>query len=155
MGIELCFSNAYHPQTDVVYGYNLSSVLYLTPIPHAGKFCGKAEDLADQIKDIHEKNRYFVGEYNKLSNRKIGPCEILTQINDNAYKLKLPSQKRTSDVFNIKHLIPYAEDTSSDEELNSRKSSLQPGKDDAVEIIVLNYLERSDLDRKKTKQKII
>ncbi|KAL4200467.1 hypothetical protein AMTRI_Chr03g56650 [Amborella trichopoda] len=114
MRIELYFSSAYHPQTDVVYGYNLSSVLDLTPIPEARKF---------------------------------NAVRILKKINDSAYKLKLPSHMRTSDVFNVKHLIPYAGDTSSDEELNSRTSSLQPSEDDAVEIIVLDYLERSDRDR--------
>ncbi|KAL4192524.1 hypothetical protein AMTRI_Chr06g194710 [Amborella trichopoda] len=133
MGTELCFSSGYHPQTDVVYGYNLSSVLDLTPIPDAGKF-----------------NRYPVGEYNKLSNRKIGPCEILKKINDIAYKLKLPSHMRTSDVFNVEHLIPYAGDTSSDEELILRTSSPQLGENDAVEI-ALETLECSDPNRKTTK----
>ncbi|KAL4196188.1 hypothetical protein AMTRI_Chr04g182080 [Amborella trichopoda] len=124
MRTELCLSKAYHPQIDAhlkfVYGDNLSSVLDLTPISHAGKF-----------------NKYHVGEYNKLNNRKIGPCEILKQINDNAYKLKLPSHIQTSDVFNVKHVG----NGYSDEELNSKTSSLQPGEDDAVEIIPLDYLE--------------
>ncbi|KAL4191095.1 hypothetical protein AMTRI_Chr07g79080 [Amborella trichopoda] len=150
MRIELCFSRAFHPQIDyqttlkipfeIVYVYNLSSVLDLTPIPHARKFSGKAEDLADQIKDIHE-------QFNKLSNQKIGPCEILKKISDNAYKIKLTSHMRTSDVFNVKHLIPFVGDTSNDKELNSRMSSLQPREDDAVEIISLDYLGRSDHDR--------
>ena len=37
------------------------------------------------------KDRFPVGEYNKLSAKKIGPVEIVEKINSNAYRLKLPS----------------------------------------------------------------
>ncbi|KAL4203180.1 hypothetical protein AMTRI_Chr01g126610 [Amborella trichopoda] len=50
---------------------------------------------------------YPAGEYNKLNNRKIGPCEIFKKINVNAYSIKLPSHMKTPYVFNVKHLIPY------------------------------------------------
>ena len=46
-------------------------------------------------------------EYNKLKSRKIGPLEVLEKINANAYRLSLPPEIRSSDVFNVKHLIPY------------------------------------------------
>ncbi|KAL4190925.1 hypothetical protein AMTRI_Chr07g27030 [Amborella trichopoda] len=100
MGTELCFSSGYHQQADDVYGYNPNSELNLTPTPHAYK-CP-------------------VGEYNKPSDWEIGPCKILKKINENAYQLKLRSHMKTSDDFNVEHLIPNVEDTSSDEELNSR-----------------------------------
>nr|GFD18896.1 reverse transcriptase domain-containing protein [Tanacetum cinerariifolium] len=48
-----------------------------------------------------------VGEYNKLSAKMIGPLEIVEKMNSNAYRLKLPSHIRCSDVFNMKHLLPY------------------------------------------------
>ncbi|XP_041020439.1 uncharacterized protein LOC121262075 [Juglans microcarpa x Juglans regia] len=61
-----------------------------------------------------------VGEYNKLKDRKIGPCEVLQKINDNAYRLHLPSHMRTSDMFNIKHRSPcFVNDG-----MNSRASSV-------------------------------
>ncbi|XP_022032214.1 uncharacterized protein LOC110933292 [Helianthus annuus] len=47
------------------------------------------------------KDRFTVGEYNKLSAKKIGPIEIVEKINPNAYHLKLPSHIRCSDVFNV------------------------------------------------------
>ncbi|KAG2281040.1 hypothetical protein Bca52824_052260 [Brassica carinata] len=43
--------------------------------------------------------------YNKLKAKKIGPVEVLEHINDNAYRLRLPSDITTSDVFNVKYLL--------------------------------------------------
>jgi hypothetical protein len=76
------------------------------------------------------KDRFPVGEYNKLAARKIGPIEVVKKINPNAYQLKLSSHIKTSDVFNIKHLVPFIKE-SSEEDTNSRANSLQPGEDDA------------------------
>ena len=47
------------------------------------------------------------GEYNKLKSRKIGPVEVLAHISNNAYRVRLPSHLRTSDVFNVKHIFPF------------------------------------------------
>jgi hypothetical protein len=75
------------------------------------------------------KDRFPVGEYNKLVAHKVGPVEIIAKINPSAYRLKLPSHIKTSDVFNVKHLVPFIED-SSKEDANSRTNSLQLGEDD-------------------------
>jgi hypothetical protein len=83
----------------------------------------------DFVWAILTKDRFAVGEYNKLAARKVGPVEIITKINPNAYRLKLPSHIKTSDVFNVKHLVPFIEDLS-EEDANSRTNSLQPGEDD-------------------------
>ncbi|XP_022020206.1 uncharacterized protein LOC110920296 [Helianthus annuus] len=72
--------------------------------------------------------RFSVEEYNKLSAKKIGPVEIMEKINLNAYRLKLPSHIRCSDVFNVKHLLPYYGDSSDDEPVgNSRANFIYPG----------------------------
>jgi hypothetical protein len=83
----------------------------------------------DFVWAILTKDRFPVGEYNKLAAHKVGPIEIIEKINPNAYRLKLLSHIKTSDVFNIKHLVPFIDD-SLDEDANSRTHSLQPGKDD-------------------------
>ena len=87
----------------------------------------------DLVYAVLTKDRFPVGAYNKLKARKIGPVEIVKRINDNAYKLKLPEDVYSSDVFNVKHLIPYHEDEQFPEEelLNSRTNFSQPGEDDA------------------------
>ncbi|KAH9663456.1 Endonuclease [Citrus sinensis] len=88
--------------------------------------------VGDFVWVILTKDRFSVGEYNKLSARKIGPLEIIEKINPNAYRLKLPSHIRTADVFNVKHLIPYRGDHDEDvaDNPNSRANSLHPGGND-------------------------
>ena len=53
------------------------------------------------------KERFPVGQYNKLKPRKIGPVEIVEKINANAYRLALPLHVHTADVFNVRHLFKY------------------------------------------------
>ncbi|VFQ89704.1 unnamed protein product [Cuscuta campestris] len=89
-------------------------------------------DVGDFVWAVLTKDRFPVGEYDKLKDRKIGPCEIVQRINDNAYRLRLPSHLKTSDVFNVKHLTPCFLD-SKDDDVNSRTSSFQPGETDAGE----------------------
>ena len=95
-------------------------------------------DVGDYVWAVLTKDRFSVGEYNKLSARKIGPVEIIEKINPNAYRLKLPSHIRTADVFNVKHLIPYTGDNSDDD--NSRANSVQPGEDDEVDLVANRFL---------------
>ncbi|KAF5458536.1 hypothetical protein F2P56_022559 [Juglans regia] len=82
-------------------------------------------DVGDFVWAVLTCDRFPVEEYNKLKKWKIEPCEILQKINDNAYRLCLPSNLKTSDVFNVKHLRPYFVD-SDGTTLNSRASSFQP-----------------------------
>ncbi len=68
-------------------------------------------DEGDYVWIILTKVRYPAGKYYKLSERKIGPCEVKKKINDNAYQVKLSSHMKIPDVFNVKHLIPYNGDS--------------------------------------------
>ena len=99
--------------------------------------------MGDFVWAVLTKDRFSVGDYNKLSARKIDPVEIIEKINSNAYHLKLPSHIKTTDVFNVKHLVPFRGDSSSgdEDELNSRPNSLQLGEDD-VDRIADSYLGR-------------
>ncbi|KAE8700504.1 putative CCCH-type zinc finger family protein [Hibiscus syriacus] len=87
-------------------------------------------DVGDFVWAVLTRDRFPVGEYNKLKDRKIGPCEVVQKINDNAYRLRLPSHLKTSDVFNVKHLSHCFVD-SDDTTLNSRTSYFQHGVTDA------------------------
>ncbi|GJW19099.1 putative nucleotidyltransferase, ribonuclease H [Tanacetum coccineum] len=66
---------------------------------------------------ILTKDHFPVGEYNKLSAKKIGPLKIMEKINSNAFRLKLPSHTGCSDVFN-------------DLAMNSRTNFVYPGGND-------------------------
>ena len=88
----------------------------------------------DLVYAVLTKYRFSVGTYNKLKARKIGPVEILKKINENAYQLRLPDDVHTSDVFNVKYLIPYHGDETvvEEESANSRSNFCQQGEDDAA-----------------------
>nr|GFA49017.1 hypothetical protein [Tanacetum cinerariifolium] len=79
--------------------------------------------------------------------------EIVEKITSNAYHLKLPSHIRCSDVFNVKHLLPY-HGNSSDEDIvgNSRTNFVYPGENDvnpSIEERADLFLEAQDRVRKK------
>ncbi|TQE06328.1 hypothetical protein C1H46_008036 [Malus baccata] len=88
-------------------------------------------DVGDFVWAVLVKDRFSVGNSNKLFARKIGSYEILKKINLNAYRLKLPSHIRTSDVLNVKPLIPFKVDKEDTRNANSMANFLQPGEDDA------------------------
>ncbi|KAJ9546716.1 hypothetical protein OSB04_019259 [Centaurea solstitialis] len=105
-------------------------------------------EVGDFVWAVLTKDRFSVGEYYKLSAKKIGPVEIVEKINPNAYRLKLPSHIRCADVFNVKHLLPYHGDSSDDEVAgNSRSNFVHPGGNDAgraVDEMALTFLEAHD-----------
>ncbi|GJU70678.1 integrase, catalytic region, zinc finger, CCHC-type containing protein [Tanacetum coccineum] len=68
--------------------------------------------------------------------------EVVEKMNSNAYHLKLPSHIRCSDVFNVKHLLPYHGDSSNEDSVgNSRTNFVYPGGNDVNPSIE----ERADL----------
>ncbi|GKB94220.1 putative nucleotidyltransferase, ribonuclease H [Tanacetum coccineum] len=111
-------------------------------------------EVGDFVWDVLTKDRFPVGEYNKLSAKKIGPLEIVKKINFNAYRLKLPSHIRCSDVFNVKHLLPYHGDSSDDDlVVKSRANFVYPGGNDvgpSVEEQAQLFLEAQDRMKKIT-----
>lgn len=90
-------------------------------------------EVGDSVWAILTKDRFPPHEYNKLAARKIGPVEVLERINPNAYRLALPSHVRTSDVFNVKHLIPFVADSSSEDDHPDSRSNLSNPAGDDVE----------------------
>ena len=85
-------------------------------------------EICDFVWAILTKDRFPVGEYNKLAARKISPLEILEKVNPNAYRLNLPSHMHTSNVFNVKHLVPYrGENSNPDSKLEDEFLPTQGG----------------------------
>ncbi|KAL6587963.1 hypothetical protein OROMI_000941 [Orobanche minor] len=64
-------------------------------------------EVGDLVWAVLTKDHFPAHEYNKLASQKIGPVEIMAKINLNAYRIHLPAGLRTSNVFNVKHLVPY------------------------------------------------
>lgn len=78
--------------------------------------------MDDFIWVVLSKDRFPAHEDNKLSARNIDLVEVIEKISPNVYRLSLPSHIRIADIFNVKHIIPFAGDNSSKDEIcaNSR-----------------------------------
>lgn len=79
--------------------------------------------VGDQVWDGLTKERFSPCSYNKLKARKISLLDILENVNVNTYCVLIPSDVRCSDVFNIKHLVPY---TPNDDVEDSRQNLFLP-----------------------------
>ncbi|XP_022880979.1 uncharacterized protein LOC111398291 [Olea europaea var. sylvestris] len=105
-------------------------------------------DVGDYVWAVLTKDRVPSHEHSKLSPRTIGPVEIVEKINPNAYRLRLPPHIRTSDVFNVKYLLPYHGDNLGDSTIgsDSRANPIDLGENDEVyvEEQALAYMERLD-----------
>ncbi|KAB2615324.1 hypothetical protein D8674_021912 [Pyrus ussuriensis x Pyrus communis] len=64
-------------------------------------------------------------------------------INPNAHSLKLLSHIRTSNVFNVKHLIPFKGDNEDTRTANLGTNFLQLGEDDAY-MMASSFMDRWD-----------
>ncbi|KAG2264906.1 hypothetical protein Bca52824_071985 [Brassica carinata] len=64
-------------------------------------------EVGDLVLAVLTRDRMPAHSYNKLKAKKIGPLEVLERINDNAYRLQLPADITTSDVFNVKYPSRY------------------------------------------------
>jgi hypothetical protein len=77
---------------------------------------------------MHLRKERFLGlRKSKLMSRATDPFKILAKINDNAYKLELPTEFGVSPSFNISYLLPYLGE---EDEMSWRTTSMQEGEDD-------------------------
>ncbi|GKD90643.1 putative reverse transcriptase domain-containing protein, partial [Tanacetum coccineum] len=128
----------------VVYSAQLRGPLDLMSLPVSGSVPKKVQDFVEGLHEVHKAIR---------DNLKIGPLEIVEKINSSAYRLNLPSHIRCSDFFNVKHLLPYHDDSSDDDlVMNSRANFVYLGGNDAgpsVEERTFLFLEARDRVKKK------
>ena len=86
-------------------------------------------EVGDFVWAYLTRDRMPAHAYNKLKAKKIGPLEVLERINDNAYRLRLPDDINTSDVFNVKYLTRFV---SSANDPDSGSNPSHPGRPDAA-----------------------
>nr|GEU69428.1 reverse transcriptase domain-containing protein [Tanacetum cinerariifolium] len=105
---------------EIVYGWNLITPLDLVPVPKMGWFSEEGVDQSEQIKELHRS---------EVETAKRWSFSCSKKINDNAYKIKLPSHYKVFDTFNVPDLSPYKGD--SDDEPDLWSSLFQEREDDA------------------------
>nr|KYP48894.1 Transposon Ty3-G Gag-Pol polyprotein [Cajanus cajan] len=76
------------------------------------------------------KDRFPTQRMSKINPRGDGPFQVLQKINDNAYKLDLPSEYGISSSFNVWDLTPFIGAEDMDEDLNLRIDTSQEEGDD-------------------------
>ncbi|CAM8972780.1 unnamed protein product [Rhodiola kirilowii] len=91
--------------------------------------CRLVFEVDDLVWAILTRDRMPAHAFNKLKAKKIGPLAVLERINDNAYRLRLPPDITTSDVFNVKYLSRYHH---VDPVPDSRANPSHPGGPDAA-----------------------
>ncbi|GKC71708.1 hypothetical protein Tco_1117591 [Tanacetum coccineum] len=83
------------------------------------------EGLHDVYKAVRENLVRANSKYKKDAdqNRRLVDfeVEVVEKMNSNAYRLKLPSHIQCSDVFNVKHLLPYHGDSSGEDSVGSSR----------------------------------
>ena len=80
-------------------------------------------DAGDLVWVHLNRDRMPSHAYNKLKSKKIGPLKVTARINDNVYRIELPADITTSDVFNVRYLSKYSPpDALSDSESNPTHS---------------------------------
>jgi hypothetical protein len=76
------------------------------------------------------KECFSRGEYHKLKQRKVGPCEILEKFGATAYCVKLPDDLHISNTFNVSNLHKYYT-----EDISLRPSFKQPEEPNVMHIL--------------------
>ncbi|XP_054781849.1 uncharacterized protein LOC129289049 [Prosopis cineraria] len=149
MGTKLQFSSTSHPQIDgqteainrilgnllrSFVGKNLKqwNLILLNPLDLSHsldkqQYSFDVDQRAKEIKKLHEQEGFPKQLNAKLSLRADGPFKIMQRINNNAYKVELPSSYGVSATFNVADLFPYIDDNA---KFDSRASSAEPEKDE-------------------------
>ena len=69
--------------------------------------CFKEYQVGDLVMVYLKKSRLLAGHHSKMTNKRMGPFQILERLGPNAYRVDLPANMRISQSFNVARLSPY------------------------------------------------
>ncbi|KAH9724552.1 hypothetical protein KPL70_007529 [Citrus sinensis] len=107
---------------EIIYGFNPLTPLDLLPLPIDERASMDGKKKAEFVKQLHERTRQHIEKRteqyatqankgpqrrSKLLPRGDGPFQVVARINDNAYKLDLPSEYNVSATFNVSDPSPF------------------------------------------------
>ncbi|GJV78564.1 hypothetical protein Tco_1514434, partial [Tanacetum coccineum] len=113
----------------VVYFAQLRGPLDLMTPQVSRSIPKKVKYFVEGLHDVHKAVRENLvranSKYKKDADQKRRlvdfEVEVVEKMNSNAYRLKLPSHIQCSDVFNVKHLLPYHGDSSDEDSVGSSR----------------------------------
>nr|GEU76768.1 putative reverse transcriptase domain-containing protein [Tanacetum cinerariifolium] len=144
----------------VVYSAQPRGPLDLMTSSVSSSVLKKVQDFVAGLHDVHKAVRDNLvranSKYKQHADQKRRhvdfEVEIVKKMNSNANRLKLPSHIQCSDVFNVKHLLPYHGNSSDEDSVgNSRTNFVYPGGNDvnaSIEEWADLFLEAQDRVRK-------
>ncbi|WMV24521.1 hypothetical protein MTR67_017906 [Solanum verrucosum] len=117
---------------EVVYGFNLLTPLDLTPLSQDFMLSPDGSKLAEAMKNLQEKVWLDLEKKNQEVSKRANKG-LLERLNDNSYKVTLPSEYQVHNTFNVCDLssFPTIDD---DDPSNLRTNSFQEEENDAIRI---------------------
>nr|GEW16726.1 hypothetical protein [Tanacetum cinerariifolium] len=118
------------PVTNIDDTLWLRNNIFRTKCTTKGKVCSLIIDggSCENMVALSIVEKFPKGRAGKLQPRANGPFKVLERINDNVYKLELPSHYNVSATFNVADLKPFVADE--DDSFNSRTSPFEEGEND-------------------------
>ena len=107
-------------------------------------------DIGDEVMVFLRKERFSVGTYGKLQQKKYGRYKILCKINDIAYVVDLPNTMSIFKTFNVLDIYEFhPDDDVENEKLRSSSFKVRMNDENRIEELTKKYMEQSEHEKRR------